>query len=163
MAIAVYAGTFDPITSGHLSVIQQAARLFGHVRVLVATNPEKAHLFSSDERSELIREAVARMPNVSVDTTDGMVVVYARSIGASFLVRGIRGESDAAFETELAQANRALAPEISTILLPAETHLSRVSSSGLKQAVQSGDGASGICPDHVERALRDRFAQGVSR
>lgn len=159
MSIAVYAGSFDPITAGHLSVIRQAARLFSHVRILVAVNPLKQGLFGTPERVEMIGDLVARMPQVSVDSTDRLVVEYARDVGASYLVRGIRGASDATFETELAQANRALAPELATVLLPAEPRLSSLSSSGLKQRVLAGEDVSAECPPEVARRLRRRLVE----
>jgi pantetheine-phosphate adenylyltransferase len=159
MSIAIYAGSFDPITAGHLSVIRQAARLFSHVRVLVAVNPAKQGLFSPPERVELIAALVARMPHVSVDATDRLVVEYAREVGASYLVRGVRGASDAGFETELAQANRTLAPELATVLLPAEPRLSSLSSSALKQRVLAGEDVSADCPPEVARRLRLRLVE----
>ncbi len=162
MAIAVYAGSFDPITLGHVSVLRQAASLFGHVRVLVAHNPEKTYLFVPDERVEMVREVVSAMPNVSVDCVEGLVVEYARNIAARFLVRGVRGASDAGFETELAQANRVLAPEITTILLPAEQDVAEVSSSGLKALAARGESLEGFCPPSVARHLRARLGAGMT-
>ena len=158
MAIAIYAGSFDPVTSGHLSVLRQAARLFGHVRVLVANNPDKTGLFTPDERVELLREVVQAMPNVSVDSTTSYVVHYARDIAATFLVRGIRGASDAQFETSLAQTNRSLAPEITTILLPAEADLAQVSSSQLKARARDGEDLSPWCPPAVARRIHAKLA-----
>lgn len=156
MSIAVYAGTFDPITSGHLSVLRQAARIFAHVRVLVAVNPDKNTLFDVDERVGMIREVVAAMPQVSVDATEGLVVEYAAEIGATTLVRGIRGSSDATFETELAQQNRELAPEISTVLLPAEPALAAVSSSSLKEQVRLGHEVVD-CPPLVLARVKEKL------
>ena len=138
MTIAVYPGTFDPITTGHVSVVREAVRLFAHVRVLIAVHPTKQPLFSLEERIELAREVLGVMPTVSVDGTRGLVVEYARSIGASVLLRGLRGAADAAYETELAQQNRQIAPEIATVMLPAEPRLSAVSSSELKARAQRG-------------------------
>lgn len=158
MSIAIYAGSFDPITRGHLSVLRHAARLFAHVRVLVAVNPQKGGLFEPEERVALIREVTAAMPNVTVDRTDGLVVEYARETSATFLVRGIRGASDAGFETDLAQANRQLAPEISTVLLPAEQSLARVSSSDLKDRAARGEPLEPFCPPIVAARLRERLA-----
>ncbi|MCP3098751.1 pantetheine-phosphate adenylyltransferase [Myxococcus sp. K15C18031901] len=157
MTIAVYAGSFDPITSGHLSVIRQAARLFGHVVVIVAVNPAKNTLLTPDERVALVRDAVAMHPNVTVARTDGLIVDYARAIGASVLLRGVRGATDAQFETELAQNNRALAPEISTLFLPAEAHLAEVSSSALKSRAANGEDVSSFCPPAVAAMLRERL------
>ncbi len=158
MSIAVYAGSFDPVTAGHLSVIRQAARLFGHVVVVVAVNPHKRTLLTTAERVELLREAVSRHPNVTVGSTEGLVVEYARDIGASVLLRGVRGATDAQFETELAQANRTLAPELATLFLPAEAHLAQVSSSGLKERLARGEDVSAFCPPGVAAKLRERLS-----
>jgi pantetheine-phosphate adenylyltransferase len=158
MTIAVYAGSFDPVTAGHLSVIRQAARLFGHVVVVVAINPEKRTLLSVSERVELLREVVSPHPNVTVASTEGLIVDYARAIGASVLLRGVRGATDAQFETTLAQANRALAPDLSTLFLPAESHLAEVSSSRLKEKLARGEDVSDFCPPAVAAKLRQRLS-----
>ncbi len=158
MSIAVYPGSFDPVTLGHLSVIRQAARLYPHVVVLVAVNPEKRGLFSLEERVSLVRDSVKRFPNVSVDATEGLVVDYAREIGATVLVRGLRGASDADAETTLAHHNRQLAPEIATVLLPAAPELADVSSSRLKELARTGADLSPWCPTHVAERLRSRLA-----
>ncbi|WP_434388763.1 pantetheine-phosphate adenylyltransferase [Melittangium boletus] len=158
MTIAVYAGSFDPVTAGHLSILRQAARLFGHVVVVVAHNPDKRTLLTAPERVELLREVVAHHPNVTVASTDGLIVEYARRIGASVLLRGVRGATDAQFETTLAQANRALAPELSTLFLPAESHLAEVSSSRLKEKLARGEDVSDVCPPAVVARLRQHLA-----
>jgi pantetheine-phosphate adenylyltransferase len=157
MSIAVYAGTFDPVTLGHLSVLRQAARIFSHVRMLVAVNPDKRTLFSLEERVSMIRELTSAIPNVSVDGTGGLVVDYAREIGASFLVRGVRGATDAHYETDLAQQNRELAPDGLTVLLPAEPKLSEVSSSELKRRAEQGESLEGLCPAPVIARLSHRL------
>lgn len=157
MTIAIYAGTFDPITTGHLSVVKEGVRLFAHVRLLIAVHPHKEPLFSLEERIELARDAVGPMPTVSVDGTDGYVVEYARAIGATVLVRGLRGAADAAYETELAQQNRALAPEITTVMLPAEPSLSMVSSSELKARAERGEDISAFAPPIVAARLARRL------
>ncbi|MCY1080435.1 pantetheine-phosphate adenylyltransferase [Archangium lansingense] len=163
MTIAVYAGSFDPVTAGHLSVVRQAARLFGHVVVVVAINPEKHTLFTVAERMELLREVVALHPNVSVASTEGLIVDYARAIGASVLLRGVRGATDAQFETTLAQANRALAPDLATLFLPAESHLAEVSSSRLKEKLARGEDVSDFCPPAVAAKLRQRLSPSSLR
>jgi len=162
MTIAVYAGSFDPVTAGHLSILRQAARLFGHVVVVVAVNPDKHTLLTVAERVELLREVVAHHPNVTVASTDGLIVEYARRIGASVLLRGVRGATDAQFETTLAQANRALAPELATIFLPAESHLAEVSSSRLKEKLSRGEDVSDFCPPAVVARLRQRLSPSPS-
>lgn len=156
MTTAIYAGTFDPITSGHLSVVRQAVKLFGHVVVLVADNPAKQTLFPLAERMDMIREAARELPGVTVASTSGMVVEYARAAGAGFLVRGIRGATDAAFETELAKTNKRLAPEIQTIFLPAEADLAETSSSRLKELARRGEDLSPFCTPEVARRLAGR-------
>jgi pantetheine-phosphate adenylyltransferase len=158
MTIAVYAGSFDPVTAGHLSVVRQAARLFGHVVVVVAINPDKRTLLTVAERMELLREVVALHPNVTVASTEGLIVDYARAIGASVLLRGVRGATDAQFETTLAQANRALAPDLATLFLPAESHLAEVSSSRLKEKLARGEDVSDFCPPAVAAKLRSRLS-----
>lgn len=162
MTIAVYAGTFDPMTYGHLSVVRQAVRLFAHVRVLVAVHPKKEPLFSLAERIELARAALGPMPTVSVDGTEGLVVEYAQSIGATVLVRGLRGAGDAVYETELAQTNRELAPEIATVMLPAEPRLSMVSSSELKARAARGQPLGAFCPPVVAERLRHKLEEGAA-
>ncbi len=153
MSIAVYAGTFDPVTYGHLSVIKKAAGIFSHVRVLVAVNPNKNPMFNALQRKSYILDLVDRMPQVTVDITEEYVVEYARAIGARFLVRGIRSATDAEFETMLAHENRKLAPEIDTVLLPADIGLTDVSSSELKRMIGLNKDVSKICSDHVKDAV----------
>lgn len=157
MNIAVYAGSFDPPTLGHLSVLHAAVKLFPHVRVLVAVNPNKRTLFTADERVQMLREATARYPNVTVDFTEGLVAEYARSIGGSVLIRGVRGATDAQFEMELAQQNRLIAPELDTVFVPAEASLSEVSSTALKERARAGDDVSTLCPPAVLERLRARL------
>lgn len=133
MTTAVYAGTFDPFTHGHMHIVTQACRIFAHVRILVAVNKEKTPLFSEHERVDIIRSYVSRMPNVTVDFDPGLVAKYANQIGAAFLVRGVRNLTDASAELYLAEQNKEVAPHIQTVLLPADPELSDVSSSDVKK------------------------------
>jgi pantetheine-phosphate adenylyltransferase len=157
LRVAVYAGSFDPITCGHLSVIERAARLFDRLIVLVAVNPTKRPLFTVAERLAMIRETSAPLANVSCASTAGLVVDSARASGARFLVRGIRDSMEVDGEIILANANHELAPEIATVFIPAEASLSAVSSSGLKQLIRTGGDVSRICPPSVARRLMDRL------
>lgn len=159
MKIAVYAGSFDPVTAGHLSVVRHAAALFDHVRVLVAVNPDKQTLFTPEERVGLIRATVARMPNVSVDFTDGLVVVYAHEIGATVLVRGVRGMTDAGQELALAEMNHALDQSVATVLLPSDPALSGISSSELKARASRGEDVGAFCPAEVANVLRRKLGE----
>jgi pantetheine-phosphate adenylyltransferase len=158
--IAVYAGTFDPPTRGHLSVLERAAALFDQVLVLVAVNPSKQPLFTPGERVDLLALTTRHLPNVRCDHSEALVVEFARAHQARFLVRGVRGATDADYEAALAHANRALAPEIVTVFLPADAELSAVSSSLLKRMAALGeDIAPHCCPevaDRLRRRLRER-------
>ncbi|MDP1920605.1 MAG: pantetheine-phosphate adenylyltransferase [Myxococcales bacterium] len=155
--VAVYAGTFDPVTFGHLDVITKAAALVDVLHVLVAVNPQKATWFSIDERERLLH-AVCRA-GVRVASTQGMVVDFAKSVGATWLVRGVRSTTDATAELELAALNAGLAPGITTIFVNADPTLSEVSSSGLKALAAGGGALENVCPPVVAKAVRDRLAQ----
>lgn len=154
MRCAVYAGTFDPITFGHLSVIERGVALFDRLIVVVAVNPNKRPLFELEQRVELIRQATRAWPSCEVTSTEGYVVGLARELGARFLVRGVRGATDTEAELELARLNRELAPEIETVFVPAHAELSEVSSSRLKQLAGAGADLSAYCPAHVAAALQ---------
>lgn len=157
MTTAIYAGSFDPITTGHLSVIRQASRLFGHVIVLVAGNPLKDKgMFSFEERVVMIEQSVKMLKNVSADFTPNLVIEYAQQNGATILVRGLRGVSDVDSEMKLAQVNKALAPDISTVLLPADAILSEVSSSELKKRAKEGKSISTYCLPHIIDLVMDK-------
>lgn len=161
MRVALYAGTFDPITCGHLSVIERGARLFDRVVVAVAINPNKHPLFSLDERVRLIREVTASLPNVECGSTAGFVVDLARERGARYLIRGVRGATDIDGEIALAHLNHELAPEIETVFVPAHPTLSEVSSSRLKELAAKGLDLSRYCPPEVAARLKQLFPAGV--
>lgn len=135
---AVYAGSFDPFTFGHLDIVQRAARLFEKVTIGVGTNPEKRALFTPEERTELIRQSISGLQNVTVDTFHGLTVDFLRHCGAAVLVRGMRTLSDIENEFTLTLANRALAPEIETVFLMASEKYTHISSSLIKQVAQLG-------------------------
>lgn len=154
---AVYAGTFDPITRGHLSVIERAATLFERVIVVVAVNPGKRPLFSVEERVHMIGDVTARLANVTCAATAGYVVELARQHGARYLVRGVRSATDVEGEIALADANRALAPEIETVFIPAHPELSEVSSTRLKQLARDGMDVARFCPAEIAGRLLQRL------
>jgi len=158
MRLAVYAGTFDPVTAGHLSVIERAARLFDRLLVVVAKNPGKEPLFCAEERVEMLGEVTKRWPNVESTSTEGFVVDLARERGARYLVRGVRGATDVEGEISLANVNHALAPDIETVFIPAHPGLSEVSSSRLKELASQGVDVSRYCPPEVLARLERRFA-----
>ncbi len=151
----IYPGSFDPITNGHLDVIERAAKLFDRVIVAVAVNSSKAPLFSKDQRQEQIAEAVAALGNVEVDAFDGLLVDFARDQKAQAIIRGLRAVSDFEFEFQLALMNRKLEPDIETIfMMPRETY-TFLSSKLVKEIAQLGGDVSAFVPPHVERALAD--------
>jgi pantetheine-phosphate adenylyltransferase len=158
MRKAVYAGSFDPISNGHLSILDEATRLFDEVFVVVAVNPAKGSLFTEEERLALAREATAKYPNVTCRSTRGLVVEEARAHGATWLLRGVRSSIDSEYEMALAQVNQELAPEISTLFLLARPDVAIVSSSLLKELARCGAETARYCPPNVEKALRARAA-----
>jgi pantetheine-phosphate adenylyltransferase len=161
MRIALYAGSFDPITRGHLSVIERGARLFDRLVVVVAVNPTKQPLFAVEERVEMVQEVTARCPNVECISTAGFVVDLARNRGAQYLVRGLRGCTDVEGEMALANLNHELAPEIQTVFVPAHPQLSEVSSSRLKELASAGAELSPYCPPEVAARLLQRVQRTV--
>ena len=158
-SLIVYPGTFDPITLGHLDLVQRAAGLFDRVILAVAAQSGKAGaLFTAEERVEMAREVVADLPNVSVERMDGMLVDFCRAHGARVLLRGIRVYSDFEYEFQMALTNRKLAPEIETLfMMPKEEH-SCVSSSIVREIESFGGDAVRFVPPAVQRRLQERLA-----
>ena len=149
----IYPGSFDPITNGHLDVIERAAKLFDRVIVAVAVNSSKDPLFTKDQRQEQITEAVATLGNVEVSAFDGLLVDFARDQKSQAIIRGLRAVSDFEFEFQLALMNRKLEPNIETIfMMPRETY-TFLSSKLVKEIAQLGGNVSAFVPPHVERAL----------
>lgn len=151
----IYPGSFDPITNGHLDVIERAAKLFDRIIVAVAVNSSKDPLFTKDQRQEQITEAVAALGNVEVSAFDGLLVDFARDQKSQAIIRGLRAVSDFEFEFQLALMNRKLEPNIETIfMMPRETY-TFLSSKLIKEIAQLGGNVSAFVPPHVERALAD--------
>ena len=154
---ALYPGTFDPPTNGHIDLIQRGAKLFEHVTVAILVNPVKDPLFTVEERVEMLRESTAALSNVSVATFDGLMVEFARKQGASAVLRGIRAISDYEYEFQMALMNRRLAPEIETVFLQPAGRYSFVSSRMLKEVFSFGGDVSGLVPPNVLKRLRGRI------
>lgn len=154
MRRAVFPGSFDPLTNGHLDLIRRGSGLFDRLVVLVAVNPRKAPLFSAEERVALIREAVRNIDNVEVESSEGLVVEFARRIGFDTILRGIRTTTDFVAEHQMALTNRALDPEIDTVCLMPSAEWTWLSSTLIREVVASGGNASQFVPPNVAEALR---------
>ena len=157
LKIAVYPGSFDPITNGHLDIVRRVAQLFDRVIVAVAINEEKAPLFTVNERVRLATEAVKGFKNVLVDEFDGLLVKYARRKRASVIVRGLRAVSDFEFEFQLALMNRKLDSGIETIFLMTKDEYTFISSRQVKEICHLGADVSDFVPPGVERAMQRKF------
>ncbi len=154
--LAVYPGSFDPITMGHVDIIQRGSRLFDRIVVAVLINADKSPLFTVGERVEIAREVFRDRTNVEVDTFDGLLVDYARRRDAKVIVRGLRAVSDFEYEMQMALMNRRLNPDVETVfMMPAEPY-TYVSSRLVKEVVALGGSVKGIVPDIVERRLREK-------
>ena len=154
--IAIYPGSFDPLTNGHVDIIQRGSRFFDRIVIALLLNLEKAPLFTVPERVGIAREVFRDWSNVEVDTFDGLLVDYARSQKASVIVRGLRAVSDFEFEMQMALMNRRLAPDVETVfMMPAEPY-TYVSSRLVKEVVALGGSVNGLVPEIVERRLREK-------
>ena len=157
-SVALYPGSFDPITNGHLDLIQRGARLFDKLIVSILRNETKEPLFSVEERTEMLREVVRAYPNVEVDSFNGLLVDHATALSATVLLRGIRAISDYEYELQMALMNRRLRPEIETIFLMSNEAYSFISSRLVKQVLSLGGDISGLVPASVEDRLHRRMS-----
>ncbi len=152
--VAVYPGSFDPPTNGHVDIISRGARLFDRIIVAILVNAEKSPLFTMEERVEILREVFRDQPNVEVDTFDGLLVEYVERRHAQVIVRGLRAVSDFEFEFQMALMNRRLTPRIETVfMMPAEQY-TYISSRLIKEVFALGGRVQGLVPDLVEQRLR---------
>lgn len=160
MKRAIYPGSFDPVTFGHLDVIGRALRLFDEVVVAAAPSEGKHPLFSIDERIELIRASLPDEPRLKIKKLDGLLVDFVKAEGAQVVVRGVRAVSDFEFEFQMALMNRRLAPEVETIFLMPKEDYSYLSSRIVKEVARLGGDISGVVPEPVQKALRTKFCSG---
>ncbi len=161
--IAVYPGTFDPITNGHISLVQRGCELFDTVILAIADNTPKAPLFSHEERVLLAKEALADEPRVIVEPFTGLLVNYVVERGARAILRGLRAVSDFEFEFQLALMNRKLQRDIQTVFLMTDPQWLFISSTIVKAAASHGGDVEGLVPDNVLKALHAKYASGQVR
>ena len=157
MKIAIYPGSFDPITKGHLDVLIKASEMFDKVIIAVLKNNAKKGFLPTEDRVKLITEAAKNLPNVEVDSFDGLTIDYARQKGANILIRGLRAVSDFEYEMQMSQMNNALAPEITTVFLITRPKYSFISSSTIKEIAFAGGDVSKFVPECVVKYFCDNI------
>lgn len=157
MVIAIYPGSFDPVTNGHLDIAERAAALFDKLIIAVYETPPKEILFSTEERVRMLKEAVSHLPNVMVESFSGLVVNFARKVGAKAIIRGLRMSSDFEREFEMALMNKKLAPDIEVVCLMSKIEYQFLSSSLLKEVASLGGCIENLVPSNVAQALAEKF------
>jgi pantetheine-phosphate adenylyltransferase len=161
--LAVYAGSFDPITFGHLDLIERASKLFDHVIIAIGRHPTKMPLFTYPERMDLLRDMTKPFPNVRVDSFEGLLIHYCQRIGARVIVRGLRAATDFEYELQIAHANADMEPGIDTVFLPTRTNYGFVSASLVREIASHGGDVSHYAPAVVCEALRVKFSAAPSK
>lgn len=156
-SLAVYAGSFDPVTLGHLDLIERAASLFGDVIVAVGRHPTRSPLFTFQERLDLLRAVTRTIPNVRVESFEGLLIQYCEAIGARVIVRGLRAATDFEYELQIAHANADMAPKIDTVFLPTRTRYGFVSASLVREIASHGGDVSHYAPPEVIAALQAKY------
>jgi len=160
MKIAIYPGSFDPITNGHIDILKRALTIFDHVIVLLAINPHKATTFSADERLDMIKGAVAQFgPSVTVDSTEGLSVTYAKEHGAVAMVRGLRAVPDFEYEFQIAAGNEYIDKSVEMVFFMSRQKATFISSSTIKQLAQQQVDISSLVPPNVNKYLKKRYAR----
>jgi len=154
---AIYPGSFDPPTNGHLDLIQRGSKIFEELVVAILRNSEKVPMFSVSERLEMLHTLTADLPNVRIDTFDGLMVEYAKSMDAMCVLRGIRAISDYEYELQMALMNRKLEPTLETVFMMPADKYSYVSSRLVREVAQAGGPVKGLVPEFVEQKLREKL------
>mgnify|MGYP000998384475 FL=1 len=158
MVKAVFAGSFDPPTFGHLNIIERAQKLFPEIHVVIAVNKNKNYCFSGEERLDVIQQLVSRQNNVSVHLWDSLIVDYAKKIKADVLIRGVRNDNDFLYEFDLAMMNKSLNPQIETLFLVPDPKFFVLRSSSIKELAAFGGDVSTMVPPIVEAMLKKKFS-----
>lgn len=158
MTIALYPGSFDPVTNGHLDTAIRASRLFDTVVIAVFDRPQKNLLFSTSERVEMLQEATRNLPRIRIEAYDTLTVHYARQIGAGVIVRGLRAASDFEHEFQMAQINQTIDSDIDVVVFMASREYTFLSSSTVREIAALGGDVSGLVPPHIVQALKRKFA-----
>ncbi len=156
--LAIYPGSFDPPTNGHLDLIERGAKIFDELVVAILRNSEKSPMFGVAERREMLQELTANLKNVRIDTFDGLMVEYAKASNATCILRGIRAISDYEYELQMALMNRKLEPTLETVFMMPADKYSYVSSRLVREVAQAGGPVKGLVPEVVEQKLRDKIA-----
>lgn len=162
MRLAVYAGSFDPVTFGHLDVIERAAVLFDKVTVAIGRHPSKHPLFAPDDRAALLHKVTAHLANVEIDSFDGLLIDYAQRKKATAIVRGLRAATDFEYELQIAHANADMCPQIDTVFLPTRVERGFVSASLVREIASHGGDVSRYVPAPVAVALAKRYSAGAT-
>lgn len=162
MKTAVYPGTFDPVTNGHIDVIERSIKLFDKVYVLVGENPQKATTFTADERVEMLKTALKKHNNrIEVEHFEGLLLNYVKKKKSNVIIRGLRAISDFEFEFQRAQFNREFEKDIETIFIMTKDDYAFLSSSIIKEIAMFGGSVKGFVPEIVERKLREKFTKNI--
>lgn len=155
--IAVYAGTFDPVTNGHLDIIERASRMFDLLYVTIFINPDKKGTFTVEERKQLLKECTKQYDNVIIDSSDKLSVEYAKDVGSNILVRGIRATMDFEYELQLAFSNQYLDKDVDMVFLMTKPSHSFISSSAVKEMISHHRSVDGLVPSNVQTALQEKI------
>jgi pantetheine-phosphate adenylyltransferase len=158
--IAIYPGSFDPVTNGHLDILERGLKLFDKIILAILTNPKKTFLFTLEERIEMLEECLKDFPNVEIDTFDGLTVDFAAQCKAQGILRGLRAMSDFEYEFQMALMNRRLNREVQTVFLMTGLRWIYTSSSIIKEAAQFGGNIEGMAPPFVEDKIKKKFGTG---
>ncbi|GAX90412.1 pantetheine-phosphate adenylyltransferase [Effusibacillus lacus] len=162
MKIAVYPGSFDPVTFGHIDIAERAAKIFDKLIIAVMVNPHKNPLFSIVQRTELIRASVSHIPNIEVDSFPGLLVHYLQRQGAQVIVKGLRAVSDFESELSMASINWKMYPAAETVFIPTNTQFSYISSSLVKEIARNGGSIRDFVPPHVEGAVMEAYRRQLN-